>query len=337
MPGQRPTPRYNCTQAELYAICFIMWKSYGDNQLDFETFKTIYTAQFGTDALAEIEAAKNLPDFQARNEASETAYINMGTTAKQALKAWRSLRSYIKSGFPENLQKPQIEAAGEAHYMKALNRNWSETELMLTSAINYIGDHTAALTSGGMPAGFPTTVSDLNTAFMSHYNTFTDSGQDEHEGTDEKITANNDIYDKTMAMGDDGQLIYEDNAAKRERFTFTRVKELITNTTGSNAVPADTIIIGAYAFNTENELPEQGVTLTILNPPDGQPVSAVTNEEGLLELKIEGYQPNSTNSLDYEVSHPNFPTQTGSAEFVSGQYYSFEIPLTPEPAPPSEP
>jgi len=179
MAAPRPTRKYNCTQAKLYAICTIMWQSYAENQADFEAFKTIYTAQFGIDALAEVEAAKNLPDFQARNQSTETAHINMQDTAKLCLKAWRSLRSYIKSSFPENLQKPEIEAAGEEHYMKALNNNWSETELMLTSAINYIGNNTAQLTTGGMPAAFPTTVGNLNTEFMGYYNTFTDSGQDE--------------------------------------------------------------------------------------------------------------------------------------------------------------
>ena len=77
MSNSRPKPKYNCTQAELYAICTIMWQSYAENQPDFEAFKTIYTGQYGIDALQEVEDAKNLPDFQARNQHTETAYINM--------------------------------------------------------------------------------------------------------------------------------------------------------------------------------------------------------------------------------------------------------------------
>jgi len=138
-------------------------------------------------------------------------------------------------------------------------------------------------------------------------------------------------------MGEDGQIIYEHNAAKRQRFIFTRVKELITNTSDSSSVAADTIVIGLYVFNTDNELPVEGATFTILNPPEGQPVSAITDQEGQLSLTVAGYQPNSLNELDFEVAHPQFPTISGSEEFTSGQSYSFEVPLEPEPDPPPEP
>ncbi len=59
MPEPRPQAIYTCSQSELYAICTIGWNSYSENQPDFEIFKTIYTAAFGSDALLEVQAAMN--------------------------------------------------------------------------------------------------------------------------------------------------------------------------------------------------------------------------------------------------------------------------------------
>lgn len=337
MSDPRPTRKYNCTQAELYAICTIMWQSYAENQTDFEAFKTIYTAQYGIDAMQEVEDAKNLPDFQARNQATETAYINMGETAKNCLTAWRSLRSYIKSSFPDNLQKPEIEAAGEDHYNKATNRNWSETELMLVSAINYIDQHTALLTTGGMPATFQATLSNLHTEFMGFYTTFTDSGQDEHEGTDQKVIANNALYSKLQAMCEDGQIIYEHNAAKFQRFVFSRVKDLITSGSTGTGIPSDTIEFGLYAYDSDTLLPVSGATLTVINTPSGQPASVITDATGIAMARINGFQPNATVSLNMEASAPGYETELATADFTAGQYYSLDIPLSPQVIPPPQP
>ena len=333
MAEQRPKPKYNCTQAELYSICNIIWQSYAENQPDFEAFKTIYTGQYGTDALQEVEDAKNLPDFQARNQQTESAYIRMVETSKKCLAAWRALRSYIKSSFPPSLQKPEIEAAGEGHYMKALNRNWSETELMLVSALNYISAHNTELTTGGMPANFPTDMDNLRSEFSGLNGKFRDSEQDEHEGTDTKVNANNDVYAKLMAMGEDGQLIYESDPAKRERFIFTRIKDLITSKSTGTGIPADVVELSFYVFNSDTETAINGARVTILDPPDGLPITETTNSEGQIVFKIEGFEPATAYQLSMEVSVDDFDTQTGSIDVEPGQSYSLEIPLTQQVVP----
>lgn len=333
MANSRPTRKYNCTQAELYAICFIIWRSFIENQLDFEAFKTIYTAQYGTDALQEIEDTKKLPDFQARNQHTETAYINLQDTAKNCLKAWRALRSYIKSSFPANMHKPEIEAAGEDHYMKALNRNWSETELMLVSALNYIDDKTGELTTGGMPTGFPTDVDNLHTEFVGLYSKFTDFEQDEHQGTDIKVNANNTLYAKTMAMCEDGQLIYEDNPAKQERFIFTRVKELITSKPTGTGIPADVVELTFLVSNAETESVINGANITIFDLPEGVSVTQSTNNEGLVTFKLEGFEPDNTVQLSFSITADEFDDESGSIEVSPGNAYGIEASLTPQVEP----
>lgn len=310
-----------------------MWQSYAENQPDFEAFKTIYTAQFGADALLEVEAAKKLPDFQARNQQTETAYINMVETSKNCLSAWRALRSYIKSSFPTNLQKPEIEAAGEDHYMKALKRNWSETELMLVSAINYLGAHTAELTAGGMPATFAADMDTLHSDFAGLYSKFTDFEQDEHEGTDAKVNANNAIYTKTMAMGEDGQLINESDPAKRERFIFARIKELITTSSSGSGIPADVVELAFYVTNSETESPINGAEVTLSDLPVGDTLVRSTNSEGLAEFKLEGLEPDSTVEISFSISADGFTEESGSIVVNAGQSYGLDTPLSPQVVP----
>jgi hypothetical protein len=63
-----PSSIYNCSQQNLYAIVWLAWANYSDNQADFEGK---YTADYATDAVAAIVAAKALPTKQGRNAVPE--------------------------------------------------------------------------------------------------------------------------------------------------------------------------------------------------------------------------------------------------------------------------
>lgn len=332
MAQSRPTKKYPCSQAELYAICSIGWQSYDENLPDFSDFSSKYDAQFSINAKAAIESAKQLPDFQARNEPSETSYTEMVKTVNTCNRNFRKLRRHITNAFNKDVVKGKIEAAGEEHYKKSMNRNWAETELMLTSATTFITDNNAALTAGGMPAQFVTDFATARTAFFGYYGTFTDSEQDEVEGTDEKVIANNGIYDTLMGMFEDGQVIYEEDAAKRARFTFSRVWALISSTGGggSSSVPADTIELGVYAYDSVTELPLVGAIVRVLNGPLGV-VEAVTGDDGIAVLTVSGYAPNATVMVDSEVEAEGYELISASVEMTAGNAYSFDAPYGSAP------
>lgn len=280
MADPRPQALYNCSQSELYAICTIGWTSYNENQPDFEAFNTLYTALYGTNAQAEVDAALNLPGFQERNEATEVAHIKLVAAHNECLTKWKSLRAYIKSSYPPEVQKPKIESAGYDHYEKAANRNWDETTIMLNAGQHFIDNNTAELTAGGMPATFAASYALATSTFGDLYIQFTDFEQDEQEGTDTKIVANNAIYQKLMRMFEDAQIIYEQNPSKRERFVFKQLKEMISNSGSGTPSPSLQVKISGRVSD-EFANPLSGVEVRIYSVNSGPgPDDPVTYTNG---------------------------------------------------------
>lgn len=230
MPTTSPRPKaeYSCTQQELYQVCFLIWDSYLENVADFTNENTTYTTAFGQTNRAAVLAAKQLPDFQQRDEASETFGVLLKEAADECIIKWQSLEGYIKKSFPKNVLKAKLEAAGSSHYEKAANNNWEEVSALMESGRKFIADNTAALTTGGMPSGFPAAYNLKRTDFENVYTQFKDAQQDAEELRDDKINANNDLHRAISSLNEDGQKIYRKNAAKRERFTFSTVLELVS-------------------------------------------------------------------------------------------------------------
>ena len=322
MPLETPRPKrkYQCTQPQLYAICKIGWKSYEENQAAFELFNTNYTVLFGTNAVAAVAAAKALPDFQQRDEPSETAFILMGKKADKCIISWKTLRSYIKKAFDPDLFKPKIESAGYNYYEEATNENWEDLDSMLLAGQSFITNNTPALTTAGMPAGFPASYNTLYGEFGDLYETFTDAGQDSKEGTDAKITANNDIHKTLTDMFADGQLIFAEDAGKRERFIFARVKAIVKLQLASAA--ATTYQGGVTSTLDDQPIPNVACGLMELG------TSVPTNAEGafLMEDPERGIHTGIFVHPDYEeLQVPGIEIKAGEATTINVQL----TPLTP--------
>lgn len=231
---ERPSSDYNSTQLELYAVCRIGLASYRENIADFTGFKAKYDAAFGNDFEAEINAAAALPSFQARDEASETAAINLGKKGKESTDKWQDLKRYITSttGW-EDLQKPKLEAAGSTLYEKAANNNWEILKGLMETANNFITNNTAELSAdGNMPATFPDQFDTLKQDYEALYDIFTDKTQDQEQETDEKIIENNKINAKLSDFFGDGQAIYRDDPSMADRFTFDQVLKIVRGSKG---------------------------------------------------------------------------------------------------------
>jgi len=87
----RPKPEYKCTQQELYQVCLLIWASYLENVADFTNENTNYDATFGNTNIAAVKEAKAMPDFQQRDEASETLGVELKEAADECLIKWQSI------------------------------------------------------------------------------------------------------------------------------------------------------------------------------------------------------------------------------------------------------
>ena len=98
-------PKFNCTQAEFYAVAGTGWKSFENNNVAFQALKLKYTALFLADRRAELKIAEELPDEQARYANEEALLVTLREKAKTGKEKWQLLKRYIIDAFPKSLQK----------------------------------------------------------------------------------------------------------------------------------------------------------------------------------------------------------------------------------------
>lgn len=311
MATQRPERTYPASMAVMYATCRLIWQSYLENVAAFTAFLTSYTQAFGEAALAEIDAAEALPEFQARNELTETSFNDLKDAGNSALMRWRYLERYIEHSFAPDDVKALTEAAGKEHYAAAANLNWPELIELLTMGRAFITAHSAALGSGGMPAGFAAGYDTDMAAVTAAYAVFKDSEQDEQEGTDEKVLANNAVYAMTQRLCNDAQLVMWEDAAKRNRFVYSHVQELVSSGGGPNVLTVKGRVTGVAIG-----LPLEGVKVTAMAEFLEGPVTALTDPDGLYALDVAGGTVGTVVKLNFE--HAGYTTGHKSVEYLRG-------------------
>jgi hypothetical protein len=302
---------YACTQDEVYAACLLIVDSYLENQPLFLTKKTTYTVALGTALRNEILAAKALPDQQQRGAIPEGFKVQLTDAADAGLIIWQELESLINSSFPANLQKTKREEAGSTHYAKAGRHNWESVSQLLLSGSTFITTYTAELTTGGMVAGFPVDYENKRGDFNLLYGQFKGAEQTTQQQRETKITANNTFYEKIVALNKDGKKYYRNNPGIRERFTFSKVLELVSGSgtetitipiAANTSVTTDKVVANSPIINTgavsilvcSGSAACDPLTARLLNPNDQVtnsfgPVVTITNnnaQAGKASLRV---------------------------------------------------
>jgi hypothetical protein len=329
MATPKPKNVYPCSMAELYTICRMGWNSFIANIAEFSDFLTSYTAQYGQDALDEVDAAEAMPEFQERNEQAELALVKVKETAKAALKQWKFLRNYIRLTFPANEHKAKWESAGSDHYPKASNQNWSELRNMLTAGNNFLIANAGTFSASGVPAAFATNYTNARKSFNDAFVDFTNLEQDEVEGTDLKVIANNAVYHKLMDMFEDGTLLFEDIPAKQERFVFAHLKEIITHAGNGNSSSATDISIKGVLTDsaTGNALADETVSVQL--ETSVEVVSAVSSTVGEFKLILTGISANYMSNAIISVEVSGYEPFEIIIPVEAGKSYLQDIALVP--------
>ncbi len=233
----RPLPDYKCPMAALYSGLNTAWDSQAEHEAQFAAENTIYVPGLSVTRKAAIQAAKVLPDGQARYADAESKRLELLEIHEETIDKWNSLDGYIVKAFKGAFYKPRIEEAGKGYYEKAFAKNWEYLDLLLEAGKTFITTHSGVLVSdGGMPAGFAAAYDAKKVIFDGLYGEYKDARQDAQEQTDAKINANNAIYKDGREMMEDGKHIFRKNASLRDRFVWERILELVTPPTGGSTL-----------------------------------------------------------------------------------------------------
>ena len=267
------TPNYSCPQADLYNIGRDGWYSCGLRLAVFAALKSKYTDEFIAENLAEVNAADRLPDKTSRYAPTKNMRVDLIDTNNEVLNCFDLLTGYIDDAFRADKVKTMKEAAGKKYVAKAKTLNWRSTTALLSSASPFLDEHKAVLLSDGfMPPAFVARFAAAEKAFEDTYKAWNASDKASYQLTDDKITANNTIYTKLMAMLADAQKALKDDKQAAKQFTLTF---LLSQARGTKAAGiSGKVTIG----DTKTTL--SGVKISILSRDE----STVTDKNGRYNL-----------------------------------------------------
>jgi hypothetical protein len=314
----KPLPKYDCTQAELYAICTLGWNSCSDHLIDFTNLKPYYTAAYVTAKKAAIAAAKALPHETARAGEIKNARVLLAEKGGECLVKWQALKRHIEDAFAKNQLDGMLDQAGQVYYATAKRENWEDLELLMISGSTFIDDNSAALLANdNMPVGFEAEFDGLKDEYSALYESFKGLEQGAKELTIAKINANNVLFEELMKMFRDGVHIFRVNEAIRERFVWKVVKELVSSSTGN---PNEVTLSGILTDNVTNE-PIAGAQFVV------GPYSFETEGDGSFLQKFEISEPTT---YDVTITAEGYVTESTIYQFTPGVDINQNVQMSPE-------
>lgn len=202
---------YNCTQAELYKACRIIWLLCQEYLTEFADYKSIYTAAFIAENLALINAVKALPDHEERMAPVKDSRKDLVAERLDASDFYKLLIGYCTTAFSDDaaLRSDMIDEAGKSYYDKVGGGSWTEISGLLTAMIPFVRNKKAVLMAKGhMPESFLTRLENKQTSFIAAQALWETKNAESPVGTDTKIIANNDLKTRAMAVIKDGPLVF---------------------------------------------------------------------------------------------------------------------------------
>ncbi len=266
---------YNCAQPELYSAARMVIRAAIREIAGFTPVKAKYDPPFFAALQAEVAAAEAMPDEQSRGSVAEALRITTKQMATGCLNQWQFLKGYIEDApaMQGELQKPALEAAGSTYYRDAAGDDWESVNQLMVSAIQFVTDHTLHLTDGNnMPPTFIANLTAAHTAFTGHWENFQDEEEQNAIRAQEKVDANNTLYNKVIQICKDGQRIFRSNDARRDQFVWDSVLYIVRG--------AGIAGIRGTVLELSTQQPVAGATVLIVETGD----TGVPDEEGVYRI-----------------------------------------------------
>lgn len=219
-------PTYPCTMQELYLVARTGWGPCRAQLAKFSALKPKYTGRFIDERLWEIDDAEALPAFEERNDECTTQYLHFERATVLALANWQVLKTYIVDGYEGEVQVKKLRSAGLGYYKRAAGGKTDALLNVLSLGSSFIQKNKSELVAKNvMPDTFERVYNDGRDDCLKARRDYVDTRQDTGKETDEKLLANNAVYDKFAMMCKDGQRIFLREPVLKKSFV---IRDLLT-------------------------------------------------------------------------------------------------------------
>ena len=214
--------KYNCSQASLYAVARLVWQAVQDNQAQFFAFDATYTTAYLNENKEFIKTVERLPDYYARKEAVAVLSIEYNKQAEVVIVLAKYLKDYIERCFDKDVRDIMLNSAGYDYFAKVKQGNANAINSFLSSAVVFVTDKADVLTTKGkMPTDFLSRLQTADNDFedvLSRYNAAVAAAKNK---TDEKINANNEVFNRLQRVLADGRTIFLETPELAKIFQFS--------------------------------------------------------------------------------------------------------------------
>jgi len=220
----------------------------------FTGFNSKYDNAYLTELKAELAAAENMKNDEARSLEHESLRVEMIPLADVCRGNWQSLKLQIAETFGSSLEVQNWNAAGWQLYSESAT-SWEKLMEMCRVAMTYLETNEAKLIAAGMPASFKDDFNGDMVAFELKYNAFILAKENSMQGTFDKVEANNVIFTKVAVICEVGQHLFRKDEVKKKLFSMEGVSELIKPTGAA----------GLKGTVTQDGVPQAGLLVELEN------------------------------------------------------------------------
>lgn len=311
---------YKCSQAHLYLSCeeAIILIDTHINRLNMAS--PAFNATYVQDLKLQLQAARSLPSHQTRNEAHESARVDLVKATDDLIDSYELFQFHIDRAYPKDLREAKHEAAGKLHLAKAKRYAWDALESLITSAQYALAAFSAdLLANNNMKPSYPNAFDGLVQAVRSAYLEFNAATRASTDGTNAKITANNAIYEAIQDALKLGRIVFKRKPEIADKFHFDSLLDFVSGTSAAG--------LKGTITNQTNDEPIAGATISLV----GTNYTTTTAADGTYDLS-----PVASGTYTVQCSAPGFQPQTITAKQVKiGTISRLLIELDPVAAPTS--
>lgn len=219
-------PNYGVAQWLLYQTDRLITENCRRNLTRFQEFSASYTEEKLNELDAENDAAEALKNEEQRAQEHKQLREELLPIFKSNQYKMQILKRYIEKAFAKEFWDMNFMSAGLDKYNTEMN--FAQAGNMYAEAKKYIAENKDVLSANdNMPANFETQFIANTAAFNAKLLAFETAETVAKVGTDEKIAANNAIYNKIMVVCQDGQAIFAGEDTLKSEFSFEKVSQLI--------------------------------------------------------------------------------------------------------------